>query len=101
MIYPALFLFVATAAFSSWSLWWSWLEQSRGWRIGYLVFIAFEVALAAWECSFAMVPVREWIRVDLLLTLPMTLLTAVSLLVRHALLLTRKRRREIYRLGKR
>ena len=32
-------------------------------------------------------PVREWIRVDL----PLTLLTAVSLLVRHALVLARKR----------
>ena len=65
-----------------------------------MVFIALEIALAAWECSFAMAPVREWIRVDLLLTLPITLLIAVSLLVRHALL-ARKRRREIYRLGKR
>ena len=58
-----------------------------------MVSIALEVALAAWECSFAMVPVREWIRVDLLLTLPITMLTAASLLVRHALLLARKRRR--------
>lgn len=86
-------MFAGAAAFASWSLWWSWPEQSRGWRTVYLVAIAFEIALAAWESSFAMVPVREWIRIDLLLTLPIALLMAVSLLVRHGLL-ARKRRRQ-------
>lgn len=85
-------MFVVTATFGAWSLWWPRLEQPRGWRVGYLVFIAFEFALADWECSFAMVPVRGWIHVDLLLTLPITLPIAVSLLVRHALLLARHRR---------
>ena len=30
-------------------------------------------ALALWELSFAFVPVREWIRVDLLVTVPYSL----------------------------
>ena len=39
-------------------------------------------ALAGWELSFAFVPVREWIRVDLLLTLPYSLLGLVVTIVR-------------------
>lgn len=37
------------------------------------VFALTMFALALWELSFAFVPVREWIRVDLLVTVPYSL----------------------------
>ncbi len=80
MFPPALVLFLLGAAGGLWLAW------SRGRRAAGGFIAATHAALAAYEFSFSLVPVREWIRVDLLITLPFALacLTATGVIAVRA-----------------
>ena len=68
-----------------------WRHDSRGWRLFTCLFSASMLAQAAYEFSFAYQPVREWIRVDLLLALPIAATGITILLGRGLWLLVRWR----------
>lgn len=68
-----------------------WRHDSRGWRIFTCLFAASMFAQSAYEFSFAFRPLREWIRVDLLLVMPFAATGLTVLLGRGLWLLVRWR----------
>lgn len=75
MFPPALVLFLLAGAGGV------WLAFSRGRRALGGCIAVMNTALALYEYSFTLVPVREWIRVDLLVTLPLALLCLAAVAV--------------------
>ena len=83
--YPFILFFAALGAIVALIAAFGWRHDSKGWRVFTLFFAGAMFAQSAYEFSFAFVPVREWIRVDLLLTIPFAATSLTLLLGRTAL----------------
>lgn len=62
-----------------------WLTRARGTSASIPMAIAAVIwtLYAAWEISFTLVPVREWIRIDLLLIAPVLLATSLWAIIAY------------------
>ncbi len=83
--YPLIFFFAGLGALGLVLAWQGWRQDSRVWRFFTAFYTATMFTQALYELSFAFVPVREWIRVDLLLTIPYGATGLTLLLGRWAL----------------